>query len=116
MKMGTTIGWKRCLIMYDMSFYTSISRTPSISDSKDPCTSEVLKFFELFKAFEEPLHEHTKVTVLVFVTRLMAIKFKFAFSNNCYKEFLNLISDVLPKNHKENVPVQEVALGYWYAL
>jgi hypothetical protein len=29
---------------------------------------------------------------------------------------LNLISDVLPENHKENVPVQEVALGYWYAL
>jgi hypothetical protein len=37
------------------------------------------------------------VTVLVFVTRLMA---KFAFSNNCYKELLNLISDVLPENHK----------------
>jgi hypothetical protein len=46
------------------------------------------------------LHEHTKVTVLVFVTRLMTIKSKFAFSNNCYKELLNLISDVLPKNHK----------------
>jgi hypothetical protein len=46
------------------------------------------------------LYEHTNVTVLVFVTRLMAIKFKFAFSNNCYKEFLNLISDVLPENHK----------------
>jgi hypothetical protein len=46
------------------------------------------------------LHEHTKVTVLVFVTRLMAIKSKFAFSNNCYKELLNLISDVLPENHK----------------
>jgi hypothetical protein len=25
-------------------------------------------FFELFKAAEETLHEHTKVTVLVFVT------------------------------------------------
>jgi hypothetical protein len=40
------------------------------------------------------------VTVLVFVTRLMAIKSKFAFSNNYYKELLNLISDVLPENHK----------------
>jgi hypothetical protein len=30
----------------------------------------------------------------------MAIKSKFAFSNNCYKELLNLISDVLPENHK----------------
>jgi hypothetical protein len=27
-KRGTRIGWKRCLMMYDMSFYTSISRTP----------------------------------------------------------------------------------------
>jgi hypothetical protein len=30
----------------------------------------------------------------------MANKSKFAFSNNFYKELLNLISDVLPKNHK----------------
>jgi hypothetical protein len=59
-----------------------------------------MKFFELHKAAEEPLHEHTKVTVLVFVTRLMGIKSKFAFSKNCYKELLNLISDVLPENHK----------------
>jgi hypothetical protein len=34
------------------------------------------------------------------MTRLMAIKSKFALSNNCYKELLNLISDVLPENHK----------------
>jgi hypothetical protein len=30
----------------------------------------------------------------------MDIKSKFAFSNNCYKEVLNLISDVLLENHK----------------
>jgi hypothetical protein len=34
------------------------------------------------------------------MTRFMAIKSKFVFSNNCYKELVNLISDVLPKNHK----------------
>jgi hypothetical protein len=28
------------------------------------------------------------------------IKWKFAFSNNCYKELMNLISDVLPGNYK----------------
>jgi hypothetical protein len=70
------------------------------TDYEDPATPEVEKLFELLKAAEEPLHEHTKVTVLVFVTRLMAIKSKFAFSNNCYKELLHLISDVLPENHK----------------
>jgi hypothetical protein len=30
----------------------------------------------------------------------MAIKSNFAFSNNCYIELLNMINDVLPKNHK----------------
>jgi hypothetical protein len=35
-----------------------------------------------------------------FVTRLMTIKSKFVFSNNCCKELLKLISDVLPTNHK----------------
>jgi hypothetical protein len=70
------------------------------SDYEDPPMPEVQKFFKLLKAAEEPLHEHTKVTILVFVTRLMAIKSKFALSNNCYNKLLNLISDVLPENHK----------------
>jgi hypothetical protein len=30
----------------------------------------------------------------------MNIKSKFAFSNNCYKKLVNLISDVFPMNHK----------------
>jgi hypothetical protein len=57
-------------------------------DTKDPPTPEVEEFFRLLKASEELLHEHTKVTVLAFVTRLMAIKSKFFFSNNCYNELL----------------------------
>jgi hypothetical protein len=64
------------------------------------------------------LHEHTTVSVLDFMTYLMAIKSKFAFSNNCYKELLNLISDVLPNNHKMSrdiVPVKKMyALGMEY--
>jgi hypothetical protein len=52
-------------------------------------------FFRLLKASEEPLHKHTKVTLLTFVTRLIAIKSMFLFSNNCYNEFLKLIGDVL---------------------
>jgi hypothetical protein len=39
-------------------------------------------------------------SVIAFMTRLMAIKSNFAFSNNCYKELLNLINDTLPMNHK----------------
>jgi hypothetical protein len=40
------------------------------------------------------------VYVLVFVTRLMAIKSKLTFSNICYKELVNLVSDVVLENHK----------------
>jgi hypothetical protein len=61
---------------------------------------EVQKFFELLKASEEAVHEHTTMSVLSFVTQLMAIKSTFAFLNNCYKELLKLFSDVLPANHK----------------
>jgi hypothetical protein len=46
---------------------------PPLPDFEDPPTPEVLKFFELLKALEETLNEHMKVSVLVFVTRLMTI-------------------------------------------
>jgi hypothetical protein len=62
--------------------------------------SEVDEFFSLLKASEESLHEHTKVTLLAFVTQLMAIKSKFFFSNNCYNELLKLIGDVLLNPNK----------------
>jgi hypothetical protein len=41
-----------------------------------------------------------EVSILVFLTWLMAIKSKSTFSNNCYKELVNLINDILPENHK----------------
>jgi hypothetical protein len=67
---------------------------------KEPPPPDVKMFFDLLKAAEEPLHEHTKVSILAFVTQLMAIKSKFVFSNNCYNELLNLINEVFPPNHK----------------
>jgi hypothetical protein len=69
-------------------------------NSEDPPTPEVEEFFRLLKASEGPLHEYMKVIVLAFVTRLMAIKSKFFFSNNCYNELLKLIRDVLPNPNK----------------
>jgi hypothetical protein len=67
--------------------------------SKDPATPEVSRFFKLLKGSEEPLHEHTDVSILAFMTRLMAIKsYKyFFFSNNYYNEILKLLGDVLAK-------------------
>jgi hypothetical protein len=70
------------------------------ADFEDPPTLEVQKFFELLKALEEAVHGHTTMHVLSFVTRLMVVKSKFAFSNNCYKDLLKLFSDVLLANHK----------------
>ncbi|WVZ52380.1 hypothetical protein U9M48_003447 [Paspalum notatum var. saurae] len=69
-------------------------------NSEDPPTKEVEEFFKLLKASEEPLHEHTKVSVLAFVTRLIAIKSKYFFSNNYFNDLLQLIGDVLPQPHK----------------
>jgi hypothetical protein len=57
-------------------------------------------FFDILRASEESLHEHTTVSILTFVTRLTGIKSKFAFSNKCCKELLSLINDVLHSNHK----------------
>jgi hypothetical protein len=68
--------------------------------TEDPPTTEVEVFFKFLKASEESLHEHTEVTLLTFITRLMAIKFKYFFSNNCYNDLVKLISDILLKPHK----------------
>jgi hypothetical protein len=68
--------------------------------TEDPPTVEVEAFFKLLEASEETLHEHTEVTLLAFITRLVAIKSKYFFSNNCYNDLLKLISDILPKPHK----------------
>jgi hypothetical protein len=70
------------------------------TNHEDPPTPEVPKFFDMLKASEGPLHEHTIVSILAFITRITSIKSKFAFSNKCYKELLRLFCDVLPSNHK----------------
>jgi hypothetical protein len=75
-------------------------RTELETNCEDPPTPEVQKFFDMLKSSKEPLHEHTAVSVLAFVTRITSIKSKFAFSNKCYKELLRLFNDVLPSNHK----------------
>jgi hypothetical protein len=67
---------------------------------EDPPTTEVEVFFKLLKVLEEPLHEHTEVTPLAFITRLMVIKSKYFFFNNCYNDLVKLISDILLKPHK----------------
>jgi hypothetical protein len=67
---------------------------------EDPPTVEVEVFFKLLKASEDPLHEHTEVILLTFITRMMVLKSKYFFSNNCYNNLVKLISDILSKPHK----------------
>lgn len=73
-----------------MSFYPLIMRIhlhPMVIDFEDPPTPEVLKFFEQLRASQESLHEHTKVIIIAFMARLLAIKSKFTFSNHkMYKD------------------------------
>jgi hypothetical protein len=69
-------------------------------DTEDPPTPGVEEFFRLLKVSEELLHGHTKVIVLAFLTRLMAIKSRIFFSNYCYNELLKLFGDVLPNPNK----------------
>jgi hypothetical protein len=47
---------------------------------------QVEPFFKLVKSSEEPLHEHREVTLLAFITRRVAIKSKYFFSNNYYND------------------------------
>ncbi|WVZ58624.1 hypothetical protein U9M48_008876 [Paspalum notatum var. saurae] len=68
-------------------------------NSEDLPTKEVGEFFKLLQALEEPLHKHTKVFLLTFVTWLIAIKSKYFFSNNCFNDLMQLIGDVLPQPH-----------------
>jgi hypothetical protein len=68
--------------------------------TEDPPTAKVEAFFKLIKALEEPFDEHTEVTLLAFITRLMVIKFKYFFSNNYYNDLVKLINDILLKPHK----------------
>jgi hypothetical protein len=74
------IGWMRCLKLYEHT--------------------ELEAFFKLLEASEEPLHEHTEVTLFAFITWLMYIKSKYFFFNNCYNDLVKLINDILMKPHK----------------
>ena len=60
------------------------------------------EFYKLLEASEAKVHEGTIVSVLQVVTRLMAMKSKYTFSNKCYNDIVKLIIDISPPNH--NMP------------
>jgi hypothetical protein len=61
--------------------------------------SKVQNFYRLLAASEEKVHDGTDVTVLQAVTRLMGFKSKYNFSNQCYKDIVKLIIDLIPLKH-----------------
>ena len=77
-----------------------ISREYPTLASEQATPEEVQEFYKLLHASEEKVHDDTTVTVLQVVTRLMAMKAKYNFSNNCYNDIINLIIDLIPSNHK----------------
>jgi hypothetical protein len=69
-------------------------------DTEDPSMPKVEEFLMLLKALEELLHGHMNVTMIAFVTWLMALKSRFFLSNNYYNELLKLFGHVLPNPNK----------------
>jgi hypothetical protein len=63
---------------------------------------EVQSFYMLFAASEEKVHDGTALTILQAVTRLMAMKSKYNFSNQCYNDIVKLIIDLILAKH--NMP------------
>ena len=66
-----------------------------VNSEEHSLPEEVQKFYWLLAAADDKVHDGTEVTVLQAVTRLMAMKSKFNFSNNCYNAIVKLIIDLL---------------------
>jgi hypothetical protein len=59
-------------------------------ESEDLPTLGVQKFLDLYKSLNESLHQYRTVKILAFLSQLISINSKFAFSNNCKLEKLFL--------------------------
>jgi hypothetical protein len=60
---------------------------------------EVQNFYKLLTASDKKVHDGTNLTVLQAVTHLMGIKSKYNFSNQCYKDIVKLIIDLILGKH-----------------
>jgi hypothetical protein len=63
---------------------------------------EVQNFYMLLTAFEEKMYDDTDLTILQAVMRLMGMKSKYNFSNQCYNNIVKFIIDLIPA--KNNIP------------
>jgi hypothetical protein len=71
----------------------------------DPDSIELLplpkmqNFYRLLATSDKKVHDGTDVTILQVVTRLMALKLKYNFSNKCYNDIIKLIIRLIPSKH-----------------
>jgi hypothetical protein len=67
-------------------------------ESRENCW-RCLHFYRLLDAVDEKVHDGTDVTVLQAVTHLMMLKLKYNFLNQCYKNMVKLIIDLILTKH-----------------
>jgi hypothetical protein len=60
---------------------------------------EVQNFYRLLTASDEKVHNGTELIILQAVTRLMGMKSKYNFSNQCYNDIVKLIIDLILVKH-----------------
>jgi hypothetical protein len=61
--------------------------------------SEVQNFYRHLAVSDQKVHDGTNLNVLHAVTRLLAMKSKYDFSNQCYNDIVKLIIDLIPVKH-----------------
>jgi hypothetical protein len=76
-----------------------IGRENEVGSGEQGQLPEVQNFYRLLAAVDEKVHDGIDVTVLQVVTRLMAMKSKYNFSNQCYNDIVKLIIDLIPTKH-----------------
>jgi hypothetical protein len=64
------------------------------------------------------VHDGTDVTVLQAVTRLMGLKSKYNFSNQCYNDIVKLVIDLIPAKHTmpKDLYQYKKIMAVWYEL
>ena len=56
-------------------------------------------FYDMLSAAQQPLHEHTKVSQLDGIARLMAVKSQFSWSRESFDVLLTVVGTLLPEGH-----------------
>ena len=69
-------------------------------DVESEPTTYAKEFYKMLSTAEEVIHDHTQVSRLAAVTRLMGIKSQHNLPADCVNSILGLLGDVLPKGHK----------------